>query len=188
MIAFEVWLNGEKLCLAGLDDEGTLFHSLIYSRHKNRGRAQAKDRELHLRVSGLVNEEHIYWCDPMLTVEVGDELAVKIVEVESADEPAHRHRSESREERDEKVRGELSATRALLPSPLIEGDWMANLPDYDKMARADELHMCVKILANLGELNACAPEFWKALSSVAAHLQMYRHAMSYREKAETKQE
>ena len=121
-------------------------------------------------------------------MEIGDEVTIKIVEVERADEPTHRERAETDEERAQKVRDGLEATKALLPSPLVEGGFLSSLRGYDELLAADEPGMSVKVLANLGELNGCDVEFWGALSAVAADLQMYGQLDDYYAKAEIDEE
>ena len=190
MIAFETYLNGEKLCVAGIGEDGTLFQNLICRkrRHPTRSAETARARQTDLRVSALVNEEHLTWFDPQLTVEIGDEIIVRIVDVERADEPTRRERSESRAERVHKVQAGLANVKSLLPSALVEGNFLASLRGCDELVAEGESEMAVKILANLGDLNGCAPEFWAALKDVAVDLQMYRMASDFHEKARQTEE
>lgn len=77
LICFEVWVNGEKICLAGVGDSGVL-NSIIHV---------AEPRKPDLHVGGLVNDEHVRWTERMHFLEVGDEVTIKIVEADTADEP-----------------------------------------------------------------------------------------------------
>ena len=189
MIAFKIHLNGEKLCVAGIGEHGVLAQHLTWSQRKPKADAEEKPdvTKTRLHVGGLANDEHVDWIK-RTEMSVGDEVVIKIVEVESADEPTHRERAESDEERAQKVRGGLDATKALLPSPLLEGEFLASLRGYDELLAADEPEMCVKTLARLGDLNGCDLEFWRELSSVAADLQMYGQLDSYYKKARIDEE
>lgn len=189
MIAFEVRLNGEKICVAGIGNHGVLSQTLSWCPREPKADSDeaSQARKPSFYIGGLVNEEHIDWIRYQ-DVEIGDEFTIVIVEVESADEPTHRERAESDEERTKKVRDGLDAAKALLPSPLIEGDFLASLRGYDELLAADEPEMSVKVLANLGDLNGCDIEFWGELSSVASDLQMYMQLEGYYEKAEIDRE
>lgn len=186
MIAFEVWLNGKKLCLASVGDAGVLTQILSWSQREPKADSNEKPKpeKTGLHVGGLARGEYMDWLERTFSVTVGDEVTVKIVEVEQADEPKHRKRAETGEERAQKVRDGLDAAKALLPSPPIEGDFLASLRGYDELLAADEPEMGVKVLANLGDLNACAPDFWKALENVGADLRMYEQLDGYRKKAD----
>lgn len=82
MICFEVWVNGEKICLAGVGKSGIL-NSIID--------LAAKHQHLSLHVGGLVNDEHVRWTEKAHHLKVGDEVTVKIVEADAADEPIRKH-------------------------------------------------------------------------------------------------
>src|SRR5258708_29762698 len=86
MRAFEVSVNGKKLCLAGIGDDGVL--TTIVNCVTRRGAGN-----LFLEVGGLFSPtgEHVSWINqkPLL---VGDEVQVKVVETSSADAPIERHR------------------------------------------------------------------------------------------------
>jgi hypothetical protein len=86
MRAFEVYLNGKQLCLAGVGDDGVLSAIVNWVARKARG-------DLSLSVAGLVNpvSEHVKWVSQ--DVCVGDEIAVKIVETNSTDKPIKRNRT-----------------------------------------------------------------------------------------------
>jgi hypothetical protein len=86
MRAFRVALNGEKVCLVGIGDEGvvTAIVSCVTGR--------ARD-DLSLEVGGLVSSanEDIKWINQK-PLRVGDELQIKIVEATLVDKPTKRHR------------------------------------------------------------------------------------------------
>jgi len=91
MTAFEVYLNGEKLCTAGLGDEGVLSTLLSW-----RGNQPYKDgtapasASLEFSVGGLISAtgEQVRWAEPK--IQLGDEIRIRLVNVESADTPQKR--------------------------------------------------------------------------------------------------
>lgn len=72
MIAFEVYLNGKKLCVAGIGNEGVVTAIVDWV-----GRPEGASSELS--VSGLISpaREHVKWVDRKLRV--GDQIRVKVV-------------------------------------------------------------------------------------------------------------
>jgi hypothetical protein len=91
MRAFEVYLNGKPLCVAGIGDDGVLNAMVDYV--VGRGRNQQT-----LRVGGLISPtgEHVIWKRRRL--KIGDEVRVKIVESASIDRPKERHRLDPKED------------------------------------------------------------------------------------------
>jgi hypothetical protein len=87
--AFEVHLNGERLCLAGIGNDGVLNTMVDCVETEESSR-----RELRLRVGGLISplSEHVTWIKR--DVSVGDEICVRIVQVDRVDEPIHRLRDD----------------------------------------------------------------------------------------------
>jgi hypothetical protein len=63
MRRFEVYLNGKKLCLAGIRDDGVLTAIVDWVTKKGRG-------NLHLSVAGLVSpvSEHVTWVRQNLRI------------------------------------------------------------------------------------------------------------------------
>jgi hypothetical protein len=82
MIAFEVYLNGKRLCTAGIGDDGVLNADVV---------GNGRD-EVYLRVGGLISpiDEHVTWRT--LKVRTGDEVHVKVIETANVDKPQKRHR------------------------------------------------------------------------------------------------
>lgn len=92
MRAFEIYVNGRKLCTAGVGDRGVLT-AVVSSVRRLSARHGARVRsseDLALEVGGLVptTAEHVRWKTPRLRT--GDEVRVRIVEIEMADEPSLR--------------------------------------------------------------------------------------------------
>jgi len=97
MRAFQVSLNGKRLCVAGIGQDGVLTG--IVDHVARRGR-----NELSLHVGGLISptEEHVTWRNVRL--KVGDIVSLKIVEADSVDSPRSRYRSGSKQaERNQKA-------------------------------------------------------------------------------------
>ena len=89
MRAFEVHLNGTKLCLAGVDSHGVL--SAIVNSISG-----AQGASLFLHVGGLVSDthEHLNWVSQK-PLSIGDEIRVRLVDTLSVDEPTNRRQPES---------------------------------------------------------------------------------------------
>jgi hypothetical protein len=89
MIAFEIYLNNQKLCRAGIGDSGVL--SAIVTRAATTMTTGTRNESLFLNVGGLITPEgeHVSWINQK-PLAVGDEIQVSIVEADSVDE--HRRR------------------------------------------------------------------------------------------------
>ena len=96
MISFNVSLNGNKLCLAGIGKRGVLSTILSWA-------ASEQGEDLFLHVGGLANEEHIDWIDQK-HLQVGDEIRVEICDAESVDDPIGKRRTDAAETLDRKKR------------------------------------------------------------------------------------
>ena len=84
MVAYEVFLNDKRLCLAGIDGDGVLNAILSY------GRGGQVDY-LRIPVGGLISatKEQLQWTCPHL--KIGDEVKVRIIDATSVDEPMSHH-------------------------------------------------------------------------------------------------
>jgi hypothetical protein len=80
MKAFDVRLNGKELCVAGIDRDGSLSTMIDYT-------AGRGGQRLSLRVGGLAAEADEVMTWNVMSLSVGDEITVKIVEVDSVDPP-----------------------------------------------------------------------------------------------------
>lgn len=92
MRTFEVYLNGKRLCLAGIGDDGVLSAIATWViRKRRRG-------DMSLTVGGLISstDEHVRWTDRKL--HVGDEIKICIRETLSADNPTTRCRRDPDQE------------------------------------------------------------------------------------------
>lgn len=98
MIAFEVVVNGEKACVAGIDDLGVLTALLTWvhrvPRVDNDNLDEYPTRELTLDIHGLQSarsnqpDEQLSWLHCDLTV--GDTVTLHIKDLQSVDEPESR--------------------------------------------------------------------------------------------------
>ena len=97
MIAFEIKINGEKVLLAGIED-WDLIHANILARR------EAETNDYDLKIGGLPIQtekdklEHVRWAD--IKLNLNDEITIKIVEIESADNPIKRYRSDNKVQED----------------------------------------------------------------------------------------
>ena len=102
MRAFVLYLNGKKLCTAGVGDQGVLTAIVDWVRRKGprtlSRRSDNVEEELGVSLEGLITRtgEHVRWRRQRL--DVGDEVRIKIVETESVDKPAHREKRDRRKE------------------------------------------------------------------------------------------
>lgn len=92
MIAFRIYVNGRKRCVAGIGDDGVLAAIVNSVRRKGKG-------DLALEMGGLISHtrEHVNWLqrEPL---RVGDRIKLEIIEADSVDEPAKRYRTDQRKE------------------------------------------------------------------------------------------
>ena len=104
MLCFEVHLNGQRLCTAGIGDFGVLSAMITWVSHtpEKPGRPSAAHRasdamRVDLEVGGLNEDaseirEHVKWIKRSLAV--GDEIKLQITEARESDSPQHRHRDD----------------------------------------------------------------------------------------------
>jgi hypothetical protein len=78
MRAFEISLNGKRLCLAGVGKDGVLSTTITHVPFRKR-------RETRLYVGGIAlpQDELVFWKERILRL--GDELRLKVVEKETVD-------------------------------------------------------------------------------------------------------
>ena len=83
MICFEVYINGQKVCLAGIGNDGVLSIMTTFI-------ASGESQRTDFRVGVLIKidaetQQQVEWLDREL--KVGDEITIKIVEAENYDAP-----------------------------------------------------------------------------------------------------
>lgn len=88
MLAFEISLNGKKLCIAGIGDDGVLTATVNWVAKGNEG-------DLFLQTGGIAaaSDQHLRWIRQK-PLQVNDEVQIRIIETAQADEPLHRQRDE----------------------------------------------------------------------------------------------
>lgn len=98
MIAFEVTVNGQRVCTAGIDEWGVLTAILSWVRRRSEQSEDGSkvEEELTLDVGGLdsTTPEHLKWM--VSALQVGDTVSVRVVETEVVDPPKER-RPQNRE-------------------------------------------------------------------------------------------
>src|SRR5207249_6616060 len=95
MIAFEVYVNGQKVCTAAHPDQGTLHaqvtrYELTAKRSPDTDAAdQVLTEGMSVHVGGIrhgpSSKEHTNWFHR--PVAVGDEVTIRVVETDSVDDP-----------------------------------------------------------------------------------------------------
>lgn len=93
MICFEVSVNGNRLCTAGVGEYGVLTAILtwVWSQSEEASPAHEERKEKpDLHVGGLVNEEHVSWLENPFLLSSGDVVAIKVISSQSVDEPLSR--------------------------------------------------------------------------------------------------
>jgi hypothetical protein len=80
MVALEVFVDGRRVCIAGVGDNGVL-NAIVNSV------GLPGEEEVFMHVGGLdcTSDEHIRWAVPMISV--GSEVTIRVVEAEAVDPP-----------------------------------------------------------------------------------------------------
>jgi hypothetical protein len=91
MRALEVHLNGKRLCLAGIGDDGVLTASVVSVTGRDRA-------DQVLEVGGLVGptDENVSWTKGK-ALRLGDRIQIKLVEASAVDKPIERHRTDPKQ-------------------------------------------------------------------------------------------
>jgi hypothetical protein len=87
MRVFDIYVNGNRLCVAGINGEGVL--TAILDSVKTKGRD-----EMGITVGGLddVTGEHLTWIGTPLAID--DEVRIKVLDAANADAPLKRERTD----------------------------------------------------------------------------------------------
>jgi hypothetical protein len=91
MRTFDVRLNGKQLCVAGIDGDGALNAMVDYT-------AGHGGQRLSLTVGGLGADADKFLTWSVISLNVGDEITLKIVEADSADSPQSRTPREAKQD------------------------------------------------------------------------------------------
>jgi hypothetical protein len=99
MICFEVEINGEIACVAGVGETGVLTSILTWAKNNPASSTERSVNELNLTVGGLKIDEtnagkaHLDWVRRDL--QVGDQIRIKVIECSECDAPIDITLSES---------------------------------------------------------------------------------------------
>jgi len=96
MTCFEVIINGKRVCIAGIGNDGVLVSAVTFVKQNKSAEETAETQEnndkekLDLRVGGMANREggareQLEWLNQDLAV--GDEITIRIIETSKCDEP-----------------------------------------------------------------------------------------------------
>ena len=90
MKAFQIAVNGQRVCLAGIGANGVMAINVQWTGGKALADGQLSDN-LRLIVGGLntATREHARWETP--TINTGDEISIKVVESETVDQEYTRY-------------------------------------------------------------------------------------------------
>jgi hypothetical protein len=82
MLAFEIYINGQRLCLAGVSNAGVFSAIIEY--------LGGDEEHLLLDVGGLLipEGEHVSWR--VMSLSVGDDVRIRILESDKVDAPTER--------------------------------------------------------------------------------------------------
>lgn len=85
MLAFDVSVNEKRVCVAGTESSQVLSIGVTWVRE-----SQHRPERISSNVGGLVagdNHKHFGWTMPPLSI--GDTVTIRLIEVNSADDPEH---------------------------------------------------------------------------------------------------
>src|SRR5215470_10108550 len=96
MTCFEVIINGKRLCIAGIGNDGVLASAVTFVKRNKSAEETTETQQnndfekLDLRVGGMANREggareQLEWLNQCLAV--GDEITIRIIETSECDEP-----------------------------------------------------------------------------------------------------
>lgn len=96
MLSFEITINGEKICSAGIESEFGLLTSILSWAKRDTSQLPEVERvkvpaeELKLTVGGQVREKdskqiNVQWVGRYLSI--GDEITIRIIETSDIDKP-----------------------------------------------------------------------------------------------------
>ena|ERR1700720_807373 len=100
MTCFQVEVNGERVCVAGLGEFGVLTATLSWVRNRHQSSTTTEAAaEIAFNVGGLTDsesrvDEFVDWVRKGLSV--GDEVRITIVDVTDCDEPKDKETTRSR--------------------------------------------------------------------------------------------
>ncbi len=84
MLAFEVWVNGDRLCTASTATNCVLSTILSW--------ASRRPDSINFCVGGVASDDrncHVDWATPQ--IKIGDEIRVRVIDTDEYDQPDERY-------------------------------------------------------------------------------------------------
>jgi len=124
MRVFDVFVNDEKLCRAGVGDDGVLDTIVTWVKLTGEAAEEARRsnvpvEETTLHVGGLSNHTHQRWVQRMLTV--GDHVTIAVASARHADAPSHIRKQNRKQDEERERRYFLRLKAKYEPSPERRG-------------------------------------------------------------------
>ena len=88
MICFEIFVNGEKLFLAGIEPGVLAAHVTSWQG----GSTTKREPVVHLHVSGVTEKKRFDWTESgseQSLLKIGDEVTIRVVQADRPDEGVH---------------------------------------------------------------------------------------------------
>ena len=102
MLAFEVFVDGERVCVAGMED-WAVMSVILTAVHEGETRGRRREGKLDVSTGGLTEDDadglayHARW--PRIDLAVGSQVTVNILDIDDPDPPLKRYRSDRPEKR-----------------------------------------------------------------------------------------
>ncbi len=168
MKALEIWINGERRCVAGTGDH--VLNAIVNA-----------TLGFRLTVGGIIEKDgesfHVDWLGE--TFQIGDEVRVRFIETDEVDEPSKWKPRKTQAQKDDEVRTHLEWSRDSLPAPLVETATSSLLLLNERLAQ-NNFVAAMEILGELGKQNVVSVPFWDSLGRVASLLSRYESAATFR--------
>ncbi|HYX72510.1 MAG TPA: hypothetical protein VE732_07050 [Nitrososphaera sp.] len=100
MICFEVFINSERICRAGIGEIGVLSSILTWVGSRQGSENNEVRSRIDFHVGGLAHngaDAHVHWVNKELSI--GDEITVRVTESSDSDEPADKYYKNPEEEK-----------------------------------------------------------------------------------------
>ena len=87
MICFEIFVNGNRICLAGVESGVLAADLLCYQAPLEEDSTTECESQLSMRVSGHTDGKTFHWAESAhMLYGVGDEITMRVVEADTPDE------------------------------------------------------------------------------------------------------
>jgi hypothetical protein len=107
MTAFEIRINGEKVCTAGLNEPGVVTSIVSWLRGVPKAKDAISSEHIDIRIGGLNSrtDTHLTWLTR--TLQIGDEVKIKVLAKAKVDKPTRRKSSADMKALASKFRGKF---------------------------------------------------------------------------------